>query len=89
VQPSRAPLSQGEQVALLCGIEAGALDAAPLEAVAAVRRVLRKELESRSAPTLMRLDAGETPTVSDRELIVTVVRELGRVAEGEAGHGRE
>ena len=89
VQPSRSPLSQGEQVALLCAIEGGALDGAPLQTVALARRVLRKELESRCAPVLMRLDAGEAPTASDRELIATVVRELGRPAESEAGHGLE
>ena len=89
VQPSRAPLSQGEQVALLCAIEAGALDAAPLETVALARRMLRRELESRCAPIFMRLDAGEAPTASDRELITTVVGELGRPGESEAGHGRE
>ena len=70
VQPSLAPLSQGEQVALLCALEAGALDDVPPGAVGAVRRGLRRALESRGTPLLTRLDAGEAPGESDRELIV-------------------
>ena len=46
VQPALAPLSQGEQVALLMALEAGAFDEAPVNAVAAVRERLRGELDS-------------------------------------------
>jgi len=53
VQPSLAPLSQGEQVALLCALEAGALDDVSVDAIGAVRRGLRAALESSCARGLM------------------------------------
>jgi F-type H+-transporting ATPase subunit alpha len=86
VQASRMPLGQGEQVALLWAIEAGALDGGPLESVARVRQGLRTALERRSAALLARLDLGEGPGPADRELIATVVQELSaRPAEVDRG----
>jgi F-type H+-transporting ATPase subunit alpha len=76
VQPALAPLSQGEQVALLCALEAGALDEAPVAAVAAVRSELRRELETRCAALFTKLDSGEAPSAVDRETIADVVRRL-------------
>jgi F-type H+-transporting ATPase subunit alpha len=89
VQPSRAPLEQGEQVALLGAIEAGALDDAPLDAVATVRRALRGELESRCARLLTALDGGQAPSDADREQIAGMARELARRTNTEGTHGRE
>jgi proton translocating ATP synthase F1 alpha subunit len=89
VQPALAPLSQAEQVALLCGLEAGALDEAPVEAVALVRGALRAALSARHPGVLAQLDDGHAMTAEDRDLVVSVVRELARgVAPGGAGAAR-
>ncbi|HEY3820270.1 MAG TPA: F0F1 ATP synthase subunit alpha [Polyangiaceae bacterium] len=86
VQPALAPLSQGEQVALLCALDGGALDDSPVEAVASVRRDLRAALESACAPILERLDAGEAPTGAERGALTAVVRELARATREGADH---
>ncbi len=83
VQPTLAPLSQGEQVALLAGLLGGALDAVPVEAVASVRRGLRAELQSRCAPLLRRLDEGEAPDATERETLVAIVRETAQATARE------
>jgi F-type H+-transporting ATPase subunit alpha len=87
VQPPLAPLSQGEQVALLCALEAGALDDVPVEAVGRVRRALRDTLEARCASLLAQLDAGQAPNAADRESIASLVRDVARAERSvDAGH---
>jgi F-type H+-transporting ATPase subunit alpha len=86
VQPALAPLSQGEQVALLCALDAGALDDSPVEAVASVRRDLRAALDSSCAPILERLDDGEAPTGAERAAVADVVRNLARTLGKDADH---
>jgi F-type H+/Na+-transporting ATPase subunit alpha len=85
VQPSLAPLSQGEQVALLCALQSGALDDVPVDAIAAVRRGLRAALESSCAPLLEQLEAGQALGAAERDVVVSVVRELARSRGKEAG----
>jgi F0F1-type ATP synthase alpha subunit len=85
VQPALAPLTQGEQVALLFALEEGLFDEVPVEAVTAVRRVLRGELEAHCAPLLAQLDRGQAPDASQRQ----VLREaLAVLVQGVAG-GRD
>jgi len=88
VQPALAPLSQGEQIALLAALEAGALDAAPVAAMASVRRALRGALESRAPTLLARLDAGDAPSAGERDELTALVRDLARAAPKEVDDGR-
>jgi F-type H+-transporting ATPase subunit alpha len=81
VQRSFEPLSQGEQVALLCALEGGALDGAPVEAVEAIRGSVRDALEQRNPSLLGSLDAGRAPTAAEREILIGLVGELAAAEE--------
>ncbi len=89
VQPVRAPLAQGEQVALLCAIESGALDDTPAAHIPSIRAGLRRELESRCQPLLERIDAGYPPCSPERELLIAVALDLAKRASTGVEHGRE
>jgi F-type H+-transporting ATPase subunit alpha len=88
-QPALLPLSQGEQVALLSGLESGALDDAPVEAVASIRGALRAALEHRSSSLLAALDAGRAPTAAERALIADVLRDLVAAATKKHENGSQ
>ena len=88
VQPSLAPLAQGEQIALLGALQRGALDEVSASTVAAVRRSLRSMLETRCPALLARLDAGTAPNDDEREELTSLVRDLAKaIAKGEAPDG--
>lgn len=87
VQPALAPLSQGEQVALLEAIQRGVFDAHPPDLVAIVRSTLRAEFMRQDAPLLARLDGGLKPTASECVKIEAIVRQLA-LAQEETRHGR-
>ena len=85
VQPALAPLSQGEQVAVLMALEAGTFDEAPVNAVAAVRERLQGELDARYPGLLRHLDAGDAPGVLERQQLLDAVGSL----ISQARHGQQ
>ncbi|HVY44801.1 MAG TPA: F0F1 ATP synthase subunit alpha, partial [Minicystis sp.] len=73
VQACGSPLAQGEQVALLLALEAGAFDDSPPETVAAVRATLRAALERDAPDLLAELDAGRAPSAEARGEVIAIV----------------
>jgi F-type H+-transporting ATPase subunit alpha len=66
VQPSLEPLTQGEEIAMLVALQAGLLDALPLEAVGPYRRALREALAARCPEAWAALEAGHALADRDR-----------------------
>ncbi len=75
-QPRYAPLRLADQVALLAALEAGALDEAPLEAVAEIRARLPAHLDATAPHSVAALMGGAPLDESLRENLVAKVGAL-------------
>lgn len=76
VQPRFAPLRLADQVALLAALEAGALDALPVERIAALRERLPARLDAAAAGAIAALDQGAGLGEPLRAALVEAVRAL-------------
>ena len=77
-QPQFAPLSLGEQIALLLAVSEGLLDEVPLDSVPSFRSRLRAWIDQQ-CPEALRLD-DQTPSLSEelRGRLKTALRDLAR-----------
>ena len=76
IQPRYAPLRLADQVALLAALEAGVLDAAPVEVVAEVRTKLPAHLDACAPQSVAALTGGAPLDDALRETLVAKVRDL-------------
>lgn len=88
VQPLHRPLSAGRQVALLVALEAGLLDAMPIELVGAFRDGLDTQLAVRCPAVLARLEAGAATSAAERTELTAALAALAAEIGGGAAEAR-
>jgi F-type H+/Na+-transporting ATPase subunit alpha len=81
IQPRYAPLRLADQVALLSALEAGVLDAAPIEVVAEVRTKLSAHLDACAPQSVAALTGGAPLDDALRETLVAKVHDLVKELE--------